>query len=328
MEKRQNGQLQFQALLQAHCGGEGNKSVRVKEAENLRTALTYKSKRTMSFKKFLTSMLQAMFTGFKDNGEVLTDNQKICLLFQKVQSLSLTQVKSALKVQSDLDTGRTTVTYDFIAKSFSVEAASLPDHIPNHQASGLESHHGKGSAPASRVKGPDGTIFTGHYPDWNDVPTNERSLVYKERKRLGLTGTGDKKTRRSQAKRYQDQEALCCRSTNGIPRVCASQKHCVLEEEAKRSVGAVCTQGEDFDSDSKDDDTKVHLLNLGNLSQRLIASVNVTSILRRVSQVAAETENVPQLKTFQSKGRHSSVSPEALSELWQIGLEVVKETLN
>jgi hypothetical protein len=71
-ERRQNGQLDLQAL-QAHCGGKGNKTVRIKEAENLRTPLTCKNERAMSFKKFLTSM-QAMFTGFKDNNEVLTDD--------------------------------------------------------------------------------------------------------------------------------------------------------------------------------------------------------------------------------------------------------------
>jgi hypothetical protein len=87
-----------------------------------------------------------------------------------------------------------------------------------------------------------------------------------------------------------------------------------VEEEVSRSVGAVRTQGEDFDSDSKDDDAKVHLLILGDLLQRLITSVKVMSIPRRVSQVAAETHDVPQLKTFQSKGGPSSVSLEALSE--------------
>jgi hypothetical protein len=51
----------------------------------------------MSYKKFLTNM-QAMFTGFEDNNELLTDTQKIRLLFQKVQSPSLTQVKNALQV--------------------------------------------------------------------------------------------------------------------------------------------------------------------------------------------------------------------------------------
>jgi hypothetical protein len=45
-EKRQNGRLDFKAL-QAHYGGEGNKSVRIKEAEVLRNSLHYKNERAM-----------------------------------------------------------------------------------------------------------------------------------------------------------------------------------------------------------------------------------------------------------------------------------------
>jgi hypothetical protein len=50
-KKRQNGRLGFKAL-QAHYGGEGNKSVRIKEAEVLRNLLHYKNERAMSFKSF------------------------------------------------------------------------------------------------------------------------------------------------------------------------------------------------------------------------------------------------------------------------------------
>ena len=37
---------------------------------------------------------------------------------------------------------------------------------------------------------------------------------------------------------------------------------------------------------------------------------------------------MPQAKTFQSKGRHSNVSPEGLSERWQIGIEQAIETIS
>jgi hypothetical protein len=142
-EKRQNGRLDFKAL-QAHYGGKGNnKSARIKEAEVLRNSLHYKNERAISFEKFLTNM-QAMFTGFEDNEELLTDTQKIWLLFQKVQSLSLTQVKNALQLSYDLDK---------LANSMAAEAASLPDHAPNRQASGVDRHPMPGSAPTSGIKG-------------------------------------------------------------------------------------------------------------------------------------------------------------------------------
>jgi hypothetical protein len=99
-----------------------------------------------------------------------------------------------------------------------------------------------------------------------------------------------------------------------------------VEEEVSRTVGAVRTKGEtSYDHVDYNDGPNTQLLNIGDLSQRLIASVKVTSTTREVSQV--EIQDIPQLKTFQSKGRHSSVSPEALSERWQIGLEQAKETL-
>jgi hypothetical protein len=120
-EKRQNGRLNFKAV-QTHYGGKGNKAVRIKEAEVLRNSLHYKNERAMSFETFLTNM-QAMFTGFVDNGELLTVAQKIRLLFQKVHSPSLTQVKNALQVSYNLDKAGEVI-YDFLANSMVAETAS------------------------------------------------------------------------------------------------------------------------------------------------------------------------------------------------------------
>jgi hypothetical protein len=92
----------------------------------------------MSFKTFLTNM-QVMFIGFKDNNKILTEGQKIRLLFQKVQSPSLTQVKNSLQVSYDLDKAGEG-TYDVLANSMAAKAASLPDHAPNRQASSVDRH--------------------------------------------------------------------------------------------------------------------------------------------------------------------------------------------
>ena len=139
--------------------------------------------------------MQAMFTGFEDNGEILTSAQKIRLLFQKVQNPSLTQVKSAVKVQSDLDIEGTEVTYDFIANSLAAGAVSLPDHVPNRQTSGVDSQGGDG-APKSGTKSADGTIFTGNYANWDKLSNSEKHSVYEERKRLNVTSSGNKNRRR------------------------------------------------------------------------------------------------------------------------------------
>ena len=38
-------------------------------------------------------------------------------------------------------------------------------------------------------------------------------------------------------------------------------------------------------------------------------------------------QDVPQANTYQSKGRHSTMSLEELSEQWQIGLKQARETI-
>jgi hypothetical protein len=137
--------------LQNHCDGECNELACIREAEVLRTALR-KKERVASSEKFLAST-QAAFAGFEDTGEVLTNVQKTRLLFQRIQSPSLAQVKSVLKAQLGLDVGAMTITRDFVPNSLAAEAASSPDCIANCQASGLESQGGKGSAAKSGVKG-------------------------------------------------------------------------------------------------------------------------------------------------------------------------------
>ena len=88
----------------------------------------YKNKRAISFEKLFTNML-TIFTGLSENGEILNNSQKICLLFQKVQNPILTEIKASLQVSYDMDQ-ENTVTYDFIFNSLTVEATSLGDHSP------------------------------------------------------------------------------------------------------------------------------------------------------------------------------------------------------
>ena len=119
----------------------------------------------MSFEKFLTNM-QAMFTGFADNEEILTDAQKIRLLFEKVQSGD--------------------VTFDFIANSMAAEAASLPEYSQARGVSEIDTGGRSGSAPTSGVKMADGSIFTRFYPNFHDMEDSLKQAVYDERKRLGI----------------------------------------------------------------------------------------------------------------------------------------------
>jgi hypothetical protein len=110
-----------------------------------------------------------------------------------------------------------------------------------------------------------------------------------------------------------------------------------VEEEISRTIGAVTRSNEDI-KDGYDHDYKtradgyplfsigdIPLFNIGDKLKKMIGSVKVRSVSRRISQV--EVEDLPQAKTFQSKGRHSSITPEDISERWQIGLVQAKETL-
>ncbi len=99
-----------------------------------------------------------------------------------------------------------------------------------------------------------------------------------------------------------------------------------MEEEISRTVGAVMTQ-DGASTEDPDNDATDCVFDIGNIPKRLIASIKVASPPRQISQVETEAQDLPPIKTFQSKGRHLSVSPEDLSERWQIGLEQSTETL-
>jgi hypothetical protein len=140
----------------------------------------------MSFASFLTSM-QTMFTGFEDNEEALSERQKICLLFEKVQSPNLTTVKNALQVSYDLDMGNENVTYDFIANSLATKAAILPNHVTNRQAIRVGSTGGARGAPSSGIRGPGGSIFTRFYKDFQRLSNEDKTVVIDKQKRLSIT---------------------------------------------------------------------------------------------------------------------------------------------
>ena len=171
-ERKQDSRLDDLALL-ANYGGEGNKSVQIKESEALRTSLIYKNKGAMPSKKFLKNM-QTMLTGFSENGEIFNNSQSILLLFQKVQNPFLTQIKALIQVYYDLDQANT-VAYDFISNSLAAEAASLVDHHPQRVAD--VNTRGK-KAPEIGVKGAGGAIFIGFYPNWSKLLDREKQSIF------------------------------------------------------------------------------------------------------------------------------------------------------
>ena len=112
-------------------------------------------------------------------------------------------------------------------------------------------------------------------------------------------------------------------------RVQFPEQQCSVEEEfAMRNVSTAHVDSVSDSSEGHDDSTVVapyKLHDIGEVHTRLVSSIRVLEAPRQVA--ATEVQDVPARRTFQSKERHSSVTPEDLSERWSISLHQAKETL-
>ena len=113
--------------------------------------------------------------------------------------------------------------------------------------------------------------------------------------------------------------------------VCFPKSLSTVEEEISRKIGAVMTEGgppELTDTDS-DRDSVYQIYDNEATTIQMIGSVKVDLIpSRNVYETEKTVQYVPQAKIFQSKGRHSTVSPEELSDWCQIGLKQARETIS
>ena len=103
-----------------------------------------------------------------------------------------------------------------------------------------------------------------------------------------------------------------------------------MEEEISRKIGAVMTEGgyPDLTDIESDINPVYQIYDIGAMKSQMIGSVKVALIpSRNVSETKSTVQDVPQAKTFQSKVRHSTVSPEELSERWQKGLKQAREAI-
>ena len=90
-----------------------------------------------------------------------------------------------------------------------------------------------------------------------------------------------------------------------------------MEEVIARNIGVIIMEGGSPDLTNTDSDSNPvdQSYDIGSMTSRIIGSVKVASIPSRdLSETKAAVQNVPQAKTIQSKGRHSTVPPEKLSE--------------
>jgi hypothetical protein len=180
--KYADGRRSMKALC-AHFAGEGNASRNVAEADRLKESLHYKSERAMAFETFLTQM-QRMFNIYEKEGEPIPEDQKVRLLFKKVEHKDLDSAIKALKARQ-ID--GTQLTYTMAANHLSTAVSELPEYlVKNRNISGVGSSNSGGGK--SGIYAADGSIKTGYISDWRSLSKEERSKVVAERKRLGVQG--------------------------------------------------------------------------------------------------------------------------------------------
>ena len=162
--------------LRDHFEGEGNASRNKNEADRLKESLHYKSERAMSFENFLTQC-QKMYNIYEKEGEPMPDDAKTRFLFKRVQHSGLRGAIEALRAQM---TAGVVVSYTMAANHLSTAVSELPEFLhKNRNISGVarsESSHGG-------IYNSDGTIITGHIPNWRNLSPEERNLVKQERRK-------------------------------------------------------------------------------------------------------------------------------------------------
>ena len=172
--------------LRTHFAGAGNATRSKAEADRLKGSLHYKNERSMTFEKFLTQC-QHMYNIYEEENEPMHKDAKIRFLYNKVQHPDLQPAIQALKVQESMGT---VVTYAAAANHISTAVTELPEYISkNRNVSGLNTNGGKGNdgdGSNNGIYNADGSIRTGHIPNWGSLSKNDKQLVFKERKRLGI----------------------------------------------------------------------------------------------------------------------------------------------
>ena len=187
--KSQQDGREDMAHLRAHFSGEGNATRRIAVAERLRESLHYRNERSVSFELYLHKC-QKMFNIFEQQKEPMTEEAKVRFLLQKCLHPQLENAVETLRSRMALTTGSVTVAS--ASNYLASRVSELPDYISkNRSINALESDNN--DAPASGVTKSDGTIHTGHFPNWLDLSIDDRKKVANERQRLGL-GKGKKRT--------------------------------------------------------------------------------------------------------------------------------------
>ena len=137
-----------------------------------------------------------MFNIYKEEGEEMTENAKLCKLFKRTKHPQLIESVKALEVRYDMDG----LTYTQAANHLTTAAYKLPDYQMACRVSNVKTGSGQGSKPTrvrrdgNTIYATDGTIWTGHYDEWATMKDSDKEKITaeRERKKKAQTGKGAK----------------------------------------------------------------------------------------------------------------------------------------
>ena len=171
--------------LKNHCLGTGNVSRRVAHAEQMKKNLHYTDERRGNFNQFLQK-LSKMFLIFKDEKEPMAEQAKIRMLFEKINHPELKQAIAALEVQHDMNN----MTYVQITNHLATAVSKFDTkQVKFRGVSAAKTekakHEGKGPKNGG-VYMPDGSVFTGFYPNWRELSEEKQNKVKATREKKKL----------------------------------------------------------------------------------------------------------------------------------------------
>ena len=177
--------------LRTHFAGEGNASRTIADADRLKESLHYKNERSMTFESFLTH-LQQMFNIYKEQGEEVPEDQKVRILYKKIQNNDLDRANQALKTQQ---TAGTAITYTMAANHLSMAVSKLPENqAKNHSVSGIRvAGPSGGHSDTDSIYNADGSIKTGYISNWRSLSSEDKDKETAEKKRLGMNSNEKKR---------------------------------------------------------------------------------------------------------------------------------------
>ena len=233
------------AALRAHFAGEGNATRNVAEADRFKETLNYKSERGMPFETFLTQM-QKMFNIYEKEGEDILEDQRVRLLFKKVQHKDLETAKSAFQAQQTIINA---LTYLTCANHLSARVSELPEYlIKNRNVSEVGTWKGGGGGNGGGgdsvgIYNADGSIRTGHISNWKSLLEEEVKLAEKARfsKKQNYTNSGGGKGGHSNSntmKQLKSQNSKYKRQIKALKRSAGNDDSKESDEEKEEELDA------------------------------------------------------------------------------------------